>query len=87
MAIITDANLKAFLKPGSITGTQHDTTVTWAVNAANQAVVQYCGRDFDKVAEGSETARVFYPRNSVVTVVDDFWSTVNLAVKIGRAHV
>lgn len=78
MAIITDANLKTHL--GNI-GTQHDSVVTFAVNAANQAIVQYCGRDFDKVALASETARVFRPRTDVRAVVDDFWSTTNLVVK------
>lgn len=78
MAIITNADLKAQL--GNI-GTQHDSVVTFAVNAANQAVVQYCGRDFDKVAEASETVRVFRSRTDCRAVVDDFWSTTNLVVK------
>ena len=81
MPIITDTNLKAFLKPGGLTGAQNDTVVTWAVNAANQAVVQYCARNFDKVAEGAETARVYYPDDACRVVVDDLWSTLNLVVK------
>lgn len=81
MAIITTANLKAFLKPGGFDAAANDTVIGYATNAANQAVVQFCGRNFDKIAEGSETARVFYPRNGCVVVVDDFWSTTNLVVK------
>lgn len=78
MAILTDANLKTHL---SIAGTQHDAVVSAAVNAANQAVVQWCGRDFDKVADGAETARVFRPNTGCYAAVDDFWSTTNLVVK------
>lgn len=78
MAIITAANLKTHL---SITGAQHDTIVANAVNAANQAVVHWTDRDFDKVAVGSETARVFYPENRCLAIVDDFHDTTNLVVK------
>lgn len=78
MAIITDANLKTHL---GISGTQHDTIVSNAVDAANQAVVQFCGRTFDKTAVGSETARVFYPENRRLAIVDDFHDTTNLVVE------
>lgn len=78
MAIITDANLKAHL---GITGTQHDTIITNAANAANQAVVQFCGRTFDTTTVGSETARVYRPENRCLVLTDDFHDTTNLVVK------
>lgn len=79
MAIIADADLKTHL---AISGTQHDTIVTNAVNGANQSVVQFLGRDpSEKVAAGSETARVYYPRSSHLAVVDDFHDTTNLVVE------
>lgn len=81
MPIITATNLKAFLKPGGLSGAQYDTIAGWAADAANQAVVNYCGRSFDKVAEGAETTRVFQPWSGSLAVVDDFWSTTNLVVK------
>lgn len=78
MPIITDANLKTHL---GISGTQHDTIITNAVNAANQAVVQFCGRTFDKTAVGSETARVYRPENRCLVLTDDFHDTTNLVVE------
>lgn len=79
MAIITDPDLKTHL---SIAGTQHDTIVTNAVNAANQSVVQWLGRDpSEKVAVGSETARVYYPENRCLVITDDFHDTTNLVVE------
>jgi len=78
VAIITTNDLKAHL---SISGTQHDTAVTNAVNAVNEAVVQWCGRTFDKVTVGSETARVFDPQNRRRVIVDDFHDITNLVVK------
>lgn len=81
MAIIQDANLKAHLQPGGISGAQHDTIITNAVNAVNQSVVQHCGRTFDKTAVGSETARVYRPENRCLVLTDDFHDVTNLVVK------
>lgn len=79
MPIITSADLKSHL---GFAGTQHDTVVTNAVNAANQAVVQHLGRDpSEKVTVGTETARVFYPENRCLVLADDIWDTTNLVVK------
>lgn len=76
MAIITASDLKTHL---GLTGVQHNTTVSNAVNAANQAVVQFCGRNFDDA--GSVSARVYYPQSSCLVKVDDFHTTTGLIVK------
>lgn len=90
MAIITDADLKAWLKPGSISGTQHNTTITSAVNAVNGAVVRHCHRSFDKTAVASETAKVYSRcgegqwrgiRSPYEAIVHDIWDTTNLVIK------
>lgn len=79
MAIIVDADLKTHL---AISGTQHDTIVTNAVNGVNQSVVSHLGRDpSEKVAVGSETARVYYPENRCLVITDDFHDTTNLVVE------
>ncbi len=90
MEIITDADLKAHLKPGSISGTQHNTTITTAVNATIQAVIRYCGRSFEKVAVASESARVYSwsgesswrgIEGPYSAVIHDVWDTTNLVIK------
>lgn len=78
MAIITNTNLKDWL---GISDNADDATITFAVDAANMAVVEYCGRTFDKTTSGSETARVYRPETSRVVYTDDFWQTTNLVVK------
>lgn len=78
MAVITADELRAHL---NIQGTQHETVLANAVAAVNQSVVQHCGRDFDTIAEGDETARVFRPDHSRLATVDDFWDITNLVVK------
>lgn len=78
MAIITNTNLKSWL---GISDSTDDTTITFAVNAANSAVVEYCGRTFDKTTSGSETARVYRPQHGRLVYTDDFWQTTNLVVK------
>lgn len=75
MAIITTTNLKTHL---NISGSQHDTRIGYAVNAANQAVVQWCGRSFDDA--GIASARTFYPQSCHVAKVDDFHTTTGLVV-------
>jgi hypothetical protein len=90
MTIIADADLKAHLKPGSISGTQHDTTIANAVTATNAAVMKFCGRSFEKVAVASETARTYSRvdegswrgiESATSACVHDIWDTTNLVVK------
>lgn len=94
MAIITADDLKAHLKADSFSGLQHDTTIASAVAAANAFVVRHCGRVFDKVAVGSETARVYGLtgrgawrgiENAYSVAVHDIWDTTNLVVKTDAA--
>lgn len=78
MSVITSADLKSHL---GISGSEDDTEIATAVAAVNQWVEQHCGRNFGKVAEGAESARVFRPVGPYMCFVDDFWSDTNLAVK------
>lgn len=85
MAIITSTNLKTHL---GISVSTHDTVIGYAANAANAAVPAFCGRNFDKTAVASETARKYRPmlnsigiRTPYLAVVHDFWDTTNLAIK------
>jgi hypothetical protein len=78
VSIITTSNLKSWL---GITDTVDDTTLGFAVNATNQAIVEYCGRSFAKTTSGQETARVYRPVDDQVVYTDDFWQTTNLVVK------
>lgn len=79
MAIITSSDLKTHL---GISDSTDDTTIATAVAAANQAVVRYCGRTFDRTASGSTTERVYRPRTTTLTITDDFWTTDSLIVKV-----
>jgi hypothetical protein len=74
-AIITPENLTDWL---GITDTGDDTNIAIAVASANDAVVAYCGRSFEKVT--TATARVFEPRSCTVVDVDDIWDTTGIAV-------
>jgi hypothetical protein len=76
VAIITVSDLKTWL---SISDSVDDTNLTTAVNAANSAVVAYCGRNFDDA--GTATARVFTPDDRYTLVCDDFHTTTGLVVK------
>lgn len=78
MAIITTANLKTHL---GISDSADDTTLGWAVDAANQAVIEHCGRNFDKVATGSASARVYRAHDPHELYIDDVWETSALIVK------
>lgn len=78
MAIITTANLKAHL---GISDSTDDGTLGWAVDATNSAIVEYCGRTFDKTATGSASARVFDRLDACTVEVDDFWETSVLVVE------
>ncbi len=79
MAIITTDNLKDWLRIES-TDELDDTNLSVAVAAAQDAVVEYCGRSFDKVAEGAEVARSFSPRSRWAVDLDDVWSTTTFTV-------
>lgn len=81
MAIISSSDLKTHLNIG-VSDSVDDTSIGVAVNAANQAVVRWCGRSFDATSSGSESARVYRPRTPTLTITDDFWTTTNLAVKL-----
>lgn len=76
MAIISVSDLKTWL---SISDSVDDTNLTTAVNAANSAVVAYCGRNFDDA--GSASARVFAPDDRYTLVCDDFHTITGLVVK------
>lgn len=82
MAIITSSDLKTHL---GISDSTDDTTIATAVAAANQGVVRYCGRTFDRTSSGSASERVFRPRSHTLTITDDFWTTDSLVVKIDSA--
>lgn len=79
MAIITAPDLAAHL---GIPDTQDDVHIVNAVNAANRAVVRYCGRNFDVTTSASASARTFAPKTHTLCAVDDFHTTDGLVVKI-----
>jgi hypothetical protein len=81
MAIISSSELKTHL---TITDSTDDTTIATAVAAANQAVMRWCGRTFDRTSSGSTSERVFHPKTSTLTITDDFWTTDSLVVKTGE---
>ena len=78
MTIITAAELGNWL---GITDAQDDMLLGVAATAANQAVTDYCDRDFGKTPLASPTTRAFRPRHSTLCIVDDFWETTALIVK------
>lgn len=79
MPIIAKDDLKMFL---GIADGIDDPLLTFATAAANQYVVEYCGRTFDKTATGSASARTYKPTEGCFVWTDDFWETSVLAVKI-----
>lgn len=60
MAIISAADLKSYIGLDA-DDSEDDTQITNAVNAANSAVVNYCGRNFDTA---TSSTRVYYPVHS-----------------------
>ncbi|HMI48899.1 MAG TPA: hypothetical protein VK481_09540 [Gemmatimonadaceae bacterium] len=78
MPIIADTDLGAYL---GIHDTEDATGISAAAAAGSQAVVEYCGRSFDKTALASPTARVFRA-GLYDCMVDDFWETTALIVKL-----
>jgi len=83
MAIITSSDLKTFL---GIPDTVDDPLLISATAAANQYVVEYCGRVFDKTVTGSASARVYKPDDPCYTWTHDFWETSVLAVKVDQGN-
>lgn len=79
MSIVTVSDLKTYL---GIPDTVDDALLTSATAAANQYVVEYCGRTFDKTATASASAHVYRPTEHCWTWTDDFWETTVLAVKV-----
>lgn len=78
MAIISVSDLRTHL---NIADGQDDTPIAVAAEAACAWVIQHCGRSFEVTASGSESARVFRPKTSTLTITDDFSTTTNLTVK------
>lgn len=90
MAIINASEVKDWLKNGGMSSTIHDETVATVTASAIEAVQDYCGRDFGKVAVASETARSYGRigqgswrgiRSSTEAIVHDLWDTTNLVIK------
>jgi hypothetical protein len=78
VAIITADELRSYL---GIQDDNDDPVLTAAATATSQAVMEHCGRSFEKIALASETARVFPATYSWLTLTDDFWDASNLVVK------
>lgn len=78
MPLVTAADLALHM---GVQSSAHQGALNNAVAAANGAVARYCGRSFDRIEQGQETARVFYPTHAGLAMVDDFWSATNLVVK------
>lgn len=74
MAILTDADLKEHLTIPSDDSID-DATITVAVNAANAAVVNVCGRNFDTA---TSSTRVYYPVHSHLCYIDDCTSVTTV---------
>lgn len=78
MGIITAPDLKEFR---GIDDDIDDAVIDWAVDAANRAVIEHCGRDFSRTETADATARVLYADDGCELDVWDFWSTTGLIVK------
>lgn len=81
MATITVSNLMSWMEISSTTSNEEDASLTYAVNAANDAVTAWCGRVFDATTTASASARTYHPRSYTLCVTDDFWTTTGLIVK------
>ena len=74
------AELKAYLGE---TGASFDPQLLDSLVTASRGIEHYCGRRF--YPDQAATARVYRPRDSLVVLVDDFWTTTGLAVKVDTA--
>lgn len=71
----TLAQLKTRL---GISDTNDDAALTNALAAATLDIEGWCGRQFNDVGQGNESARVYYPDDLVTVNVDDFQSSAGL---------
>lgn len=79
MAIITGADLAGYL---GIDDSEDDDLLGMFAAAACEAVIEYCGRSFERVETDDVSARYFWPTEQCSVVVDDFWSTTGLVVQL-----
>jgi hypothetical protein len=61
--------------------TSKDTRLTLALKSASRAVDMYCQRTFNKADNAS--ARVFHPVAKDIVIVDDFYETAGVEVRVG----
>ncbi len=73
----TLAQLKARL---NISDTNDDAPLTNALSSASRALEGCCGRQFNDVGPGNESARVYYPDSLTVVSTEDFQSSAGLVV-------
>lgn len=85
MAVITADDLRVHLRLTDPSA-QDTPALTVAVNAANQAVINYCHRTFDATTTASASARVYRPKTPTLTVTDDFWTTTALTVAVDSSQ-
>jgi hypothetical protein len=71
------AEFKAYI---GLTDTVDDAKLQDALVSASRGIEHFCGRAFWPSL--TATARVFQPRSSWLAVVDDFWTTTGLIVKL-----
>lgn len=73
----TLAQLKTRL---GITDTNDDPALTNALAVASRDIEGWCGRQFNDVGNGSESARIYYPDTLTTVEVEDFQSSGGLVV-------
>ena len=78
---ITQQALKDYVGDG-IQGDRDNDAIDNAVNAASRLIDQHCKRRF--YADGSATARTYWPLDSRLCLVDDISTTTGLVVKVDR---
>lgn len=61
-----------------------DTSLTQALESVSEEIEQYCNRQFNKVTVAS--ARIFEVDNFRHVIVDDFWTTTDLAIEYDAGH-
>ena len=71
------SDLKAYL---NITDTTQDSQLLDSLVTASRAIEHICGRKF--YPDQTATARTFRPRDRLVVLVDDFWTSTGLVVKL-----
>ena len=76
----TLAQLKSRLGIISPGDTGDDLALTNALNSATDALGGLCGRQFNDVGAGNESARVYYPDTLTEVTVDDFQSSAGFVL-------